>query len=298
MAGETALFWLVVAAFLFFDNLIIVPHGCDVLRLDRRGAIRYDASNRMSGAGREMVLLNPLDLFDRGLISSRCFGDVQPRHWRQSRAWLKSALPVLNALSILGYFYLLAVVFLAFASFRVGFTPALIGFVSLHATFWTSALLILILYRGQLQFSGSAVVGAAAEAFFVPAYLMNLGKRLLYKRKAQISCLGLGLRELKRTTDADERELFALRLRQRLEVLEMIQGYESNDPTTEKHIDKPKEVPEVDPAPWHTSGCIPDASSDQTGEMTTNKAHTPIQAQVQLSATQIWIMKAKACLKT
>ncbi|KRB99611.1 hypothetical protein ASE11_07925 [Hydrogenophaga sp. Root209] len=272
MPSETALFWLVVAAFLFFDNLIIVPRGCDLLRFGRRGVLRYDASSRLTAAGKEMVMLNPLNLFDRGLVTTECFGDVDPRQWKQGRLLVSSALPTLNGFSSLGYAYLVIVIFLAALSFRIGFTPALIGFIVLHLVVWVAALAVLITRRHQLQLSGSAVLGAAAEALFVPAYLMNLGKRLTYKKRVAISALGLGLRELKRVVDGDDREEFTQKLSSRMDMLEMTQGYELDEASTE------------DASPWDTrAGDLGAASSAVLNH---------------LSITQQWIMEARGCLKT
>jgi hypothetical protein len=272
MPNETAVFWLVVAAFLFFDNLIIVPHGCELLRFGRRGHLRYDASSRLSAAGKEMVFLNPLNLFDRGLVTTRCFGDVEPRKWRQGLELVHAALPTLNGFSTMGYVYLVLVVVLAALSFRIGFTPALIGFVGLHLLVWVAAVVVLIVRRRQLLLSGSGVLGAAAEALFVPAYLMNLGKRLVYKRRVGISALGLGLRQLKRTVNEDDRDGLALKLSGRLELLEMTQGQEVDEASRD------------DTSPWDT----------RLGELGAAGAA----AMANLSATQQWIMEAKACLKT
>lgn len=272
MPSETTLFWLVVAAFLFFDNLIIVPHGCDLLRFGRRGVLRYDASRRLTAAGKELVLLNPLNLFDRGLITTRCFGDVEPRQWKRARSMVGSALPTLNGFSALGCVYLVLVVCLAALSFWSGFTPALIGFVVLHLVVWLVAVAALVLRRHQLKLSGSGVLGAAAEALFVPAYLMNLGKRLTHKKRVAISALGLGLRELKRVVDGDDREELTRKLSNRMEMLEMTQGHESDEASTN------------DVGPWDTrAGELGAASSAELNH---------------LSATQQWILEVKACLTT
>lgn len=272
MPNETALFWLVVAAFLFFDNLIIVPQGCELLRFGRRGLLRYDASSRLSATGREMVLLNPLNLFDRGLVTTKCFGDVEPRKWRQGLELVNAALPTLNGFSTMGYFYLVLVVFLAALSFRIGFTPALIGFVGLHFLVWVAAVAWLIVRRRQLLLSGLGVLGAAAEALFVPAYLMNLGKRLVYKKRVGISALGLGLRQLKRTVTEDDRVDLTWKLSSRLELLEMTQGHE------------------VDEGSPGSSNPMDTRAGDLGATSAEMLAH--------LSATQQWIMEAKACLKT
>jgi hypothetical protein len=272
MPSETALFWLVVAAFLFFDNLIFVPRGCDLLRFGRRGHLRFDASTRLTAAGKEVVLLNPLNLFDRGLVTTRCFGDVDPSQWKQGRSLVSSALPTLNGFCWLGYAYLLLVALLAALSFRVGFTPALIGFVALHLVVWMVAVIALTLQRHHLQLSSTGVLGAAAEALFVPAYLMNLGKRLTYKKRVAISALGLGLRELKRVVDRDVREDFSRKLSNRMDMLEMTQGYEADEACT------------MDASTWDTrAGDLGAASSAVLNH---------------LSVTQQWILEVRACLKT
>lgn len=271
MPSETALFWLVVAAFLFFDNLIIVPQGCDLLRFGRRGKLRYEASSRLSAAGKEIVLLNPLNLFDRGLVTTRCFGDVDPRQWRQGRALVSSALPTLNGFSSLGYAYMVIVVFLAALSFRIGFTPALIGFVVLHLVVWSVAVAALVVRRRQLQLTGYETFSSAAEALFVPAYLMNLGKRLIYKKRVAISALGLGLRELQRTVDEDDRAGLTLKLASRLDVLEMTQGHEADEGATDS----------ADPRDTRAG----DLGAAGAAELN------------HLNATQQWIMEARTCLK-
>jgi len=226
---EIALFWLVVAGFLLADNLVFVPAGCELLRFGRRGAFRYDASARLTAARREVVLLNPLNLFDRALITTRCFGDVEPRQWRQGRSLVRSALASLNGLSALGYFYMLITACLAAVSFHLPFTLVLLGFVVVHLLMWTLNTAALVALRHRLGLSGYDTFVLCVEAIFVPAYLMNMGKRAVHKKRIAISALGLGLRTLKRTDDEGERELLAIRLRERLQWLGMTQGHEVDD---------------------------------------------------------------------
>lgn len=269
MPHEIALFWLVVAAFLFFDNLIVVPQGCELLRFDRRGRLRYEATSRLTAASRELVLLNPLNLFDRGLLTTQCFGDVELRVWKQGRRLVRSAVPTLNTFSLLGYVYMLLVAGLAYISFQLGLLPALVVFVAVHLTLWVLCLGILVARRRQLHLSGYEVFSYATEAILVPAYLMNLGKRLANKQRVGISALGLGLRALKTVDDDDLRLLLKVRLRERLEVLEMTQGYEN-------------------------------ALADEGGVKVANTHSTHSEHDdvgcAPLSSTQKWIQEAKACL--
>lgn len=233
MPHEIALFWLVVAAFLVADNLVFVPAGCELLRVGRRGTLWYDAGTRLTAARREVVLLNPLNPFERALITTRCFGDVDLRQWRQGRALLRAALPPLNGLSALGSVYMLVTAGLAAASFHLPFTPVLLGFVALHLLMWALNTSALIALRHRLGLSGYETFVLCVEAIFVPAYLMNMGKRVVHKKRLAISALGLGLRALKRTADEGERELLAIRLRERLQWLGMAQGHEVDEADAE-----------------------------------------------------------------
>lgn len=282
MPYEVAFFWLVIGAFLCFDNLIIIPRGCDLLRLGRRGLLRYDSSSRLTAAGREVVLLNPLNLFDRGLVTSRCFGDIEPRLWRQGRFMVVSVLPTLNILSRVGYVYLVFVVGLAYLSFKIGFTPALVAFIGLHLIVWCLCVGVMLAQRRNLQLTGYELLSYAAEALFVPAYLINLGKRLLNKRRVEISALGLGLRTLKQLADEDERSMLAARLNERLEVLEMAQGQEAapDGIAANRGVDQAGKKGAVDQAGKAEMGAADGA------------------AQTYLTDTQQWIMMAKTCLTT
>lgn len=284
MPHETALFWMVVAGFLFVDNLIIVPRGCELLRFDRAGFLRYDAASRLTAAGRELVLLNPLNLFDRGLVTTRCFGDVEPGQWRHGRSLLRSSLPTLNVFSLLGYVYMVLVVGLAYISFQTGFTPALIAFALLHLMVWAICLIVLITQRRALQLTGYEVFSYAAEAIFVPAYLMNLGKRLVSKRRVGISALGLGLRELKYTEDEDLRSLLGSRLKERLEVLEMTLGQEAAQVAGDAEKPKVSRTREM--------------GVEGVDDERTNSAGAGVSISAQLTPTQQWILEAKACLMT
>ena len=98
----------------------------------------------------------------------------------------------------------------------------------------------------------------------------NLGKRLVYKKRVAVSALGLGLRELKRTQDEDDRAGLTLQMKNRLDMLEMAQGYEVAE-------DESKTL---------------DTQDTRAGELGSAGA-----AELNhLSATQQWIMEARACL--
>lgn len=71
----------------------------------------------------------------------------------------------------------------------------------------------------------------AAEALLVPAYTINLGKRLWSKTMLDLPAMSLGIRQAKRTRDEFERELAMHQLRERLKLLES--GMEICEPEVE-----------------------------------------------------------------
>jgi hypothetical protein len=73
---EILLFWVVTAGFLIADNLVLLPAGRDYLRFGMRGRLVYSAATRLEARGRELVMLNPLDLFHRAAVTTRGLGPV------------------------------------------------------------------------------------------------------------------------------------------------------------------------------------------------------------------------------
>lgn len=237
MPNEIALFWLVAAGFFLFDNLVFVPAGHDMLRFGRKGRLRYSAHKRLEASGREVVLLNPLNLFDRGVLTTHCLGDLRPAAWRTGQRQVRRALPALNAFSWLGSTYLVIALVLAWASFRTDFSLCLLALILAHAVFWLIGLGLLLRRRHDLHLSGHEVFVFAAEALFVPAYLMNMGRRLVSRKQLDMPALGVGLHQLKRlAVGSVQRELLVYQLRERLATLETNLGLELDDtPTSSAH---------------------------------------------------------------
>jgi hypothetical protein len=84
-----------------------------------------------------------------------------------------------------------------------GFEAVVLNLLVGHLSVWTcSLLLVLMLYRTQ-DLPKSGVISALFESLFVPAYLVNLNKKILRLRQSEICALRLHIRRLKRTSDAD-----------------------------------------------------------------------------------------------
>jgi hypothetical protein len=216
---EIALFWLVLAGFLFVDNLVLVPRGGDFLGFGARGRLDYRPGVRFQLRGRDLVVLNPLNPFDRVALTRRAMGFVSGEQLKAARKKVRDTLPVLNTLSCLGCGYLVVLLALASVSFRVHFGQVLAVLLAVHLAVWVAALLVLTAHRGALQLTRRQALAASLEALFVPGYLVNLGKRVWYRQVLDLPAMALGIRQLRRTRDAAQRELYAFNLATRLDEL-------------------------------------------------------------------------------
>ena len=235
MQTEIVLFWVVAAGFLFADNLVLLPAGRDYLRFGMRGRFAYSAATRLEARGRELVMLNPLNLFDRAAVTTRGLGPVTVFRLRAARRQVAQCLPTLNTFAWLGYAYLLCAVGLASLSFAMHFGSVLATFLVTHLIFAVVSTIVLARRRKILRLSGYQTLVFAIEAMLVPAYTINLGKRLWSKQMLDLPAMSLGIRQAKRTRDEVERELAMHQLRERLNQLEWgVVGAESDgQPPTE-----------------------------------------------------------------
>jgi hypothetical protein len=214
---EVALFWLLLAGFLVADNLVLVPAGGDFLKFGRRGRLHYLPGLRLQARGRDLVLLNPLNPFDRIALTSRSGGRAQARAWRASRQQLRAGLAGANALGWLGCAYLGAWLLLAVLSWHLHFGVVLATLGLCHLLAWALGLALLLRHRLAWRLSGSQAFSLAAEALFVPAYTLNLGKRVWYRQRLDLPALTLGLWRLKRMPETPDKALYAQQLAERLD---------------------------------------------------------------------------------
>lgn len=220
MPGEIVLFWVVATGFLIADNVVLLPAGCDYLRLKASGRFVYDASARLEARGRELVMLNPVNLFHRAAVTTRTLGRVDRRTFRAERQGVLRALSTLNLLSWMGYAYLAATVALASLSFALYFGTVLALFLMLHLVCWAAMSALLVRRRRRLMLSGPKTWVLVIEALLVPAYTINLGKRVWAQRRVDLPAMTLGIRQARRTRHDADRELLVHQLLQRLALIE------------------------------------------------------------------------------
>ena len=202
---ETLLFWVILIAFLVFDNLIIVSPGKDLLSISRKGKPFYKSRQRNTFARRDVLFLNPLNLFDRVIIVEMVTLKEDPHRYKKGLRAIQSLAIDLNSFAYLGYLYLIYLAVNCYLSFLFGFETVVLNLIFGHLSVWIcSVVFVLLLFRYQKLPKGG-VVSALFEALFVPAYLVNLNKKILRLKHSEISSLRLHLRSLKRAalSDAD-----------------------------------------------------------------------------------------------
>lgn len=200
---ETLLFWVTLLAFLVFDNLIALSKGKDFLSISRQGRPYYKSRQRNSFVGRDVVFLNPINLFDRVISTERVTLSEEPQRYKLELRSIESLAIDLNCFAYLGYLYLIYLLANCYLSFLFGFEAIVIHLLVGHAVFWLSALVFVFMFLRVQDLPKGKVISVLIEAFFVPAYLVNLNKKLLRLRESDICSLRLHVRAVKRLADED-----------------------------------------------------------------------------------------------
>lgn len=217
MIADVALFWLVLGAFLLADHLVLAPAGGDFLKFGFGGRLRYEPRVRLKMRGRDLVMLNPLHPFDRLVLTRHAAGRASPAQVREATKQVRRALRPLNRLAVVGAAYLVVLVALVLASFEVAFVRVLVALAAVHLLAWSVSMALLFAGRRALGLPASRLVSLGAEAFFVPAYTVNLSRRLAKAQVLDVPAMAWGLRALRRIADPSLRELYGLRLSGRLD---------------------------------------------------------------------------------
>lgn len=219
MLRDTLLFWGVYLGFFVASTLVFVGVTAETARLRGRGRFTPEFRHRLAFGQREIVLTNPLDLFDCMLVSDGA-GAVDRGVYRRDRALARRLRGWCVPLAWSGYAYLGLTVLIAALSVRVGFAVMVVPLLLVHVLF--ASLMAVLAWRAWRDVPG--LTGNRwvfiVEAFLVPAYVINAAKRLCQHTQLATPMLALGAREARRTADESQREVLVYGIQQRLEQLE------------------------------------------------------------------------------
>lgn len=218
------------------------------MQLSLSGQLRYKAGSRLQALRRDLVVLNPLNPFDRTVRTEQCIGELRPAQWRTSVRRVQTALASSNRLSLIGSAYLGLLMGIALTSLTLYFGHVLLALAIAHLCSWGLATWELVRSRHSLQLSSSRTFGLAFEALLVPGYLVNLGKRVWFRQTLPLAAFTVGLRQLKRMAKGDSQELYLAQMAQRLDNIAFELGLDE-EPTATAVAGAPAELAAPKPAP-------------------------------------------------
>lgn len=201
--NETLLFWVILLGFLVFDNLVVIAKGKDFLSISRHGRPYYKHRQRNSFTGRDVVFLNPINLFDRVISVERVTLNEEKHRYKRELRSIEFLARGLNSLAFLGYLYLLFLVVNCYLSFVFGFEAVVVNLLVGHAFIWMLAAFFVLLHIRAQELPKGKVISLLVEALFVPAYLVNLNKKILLLKDSKICAIRLHIRALKRVAKDD-----------------------------------------------------------------------------------------------
>ncbi len=215
MINETLLFWVTLFGFLLADNVITIRHGKDFLSINRHGKPKYVSRKRHQYSQYQLILLNLLALFDRGVIAERITAKENLRFYQRELRDIKRFALRLNFLAYFGYVYLLHLMVNCYLSFTFGFEFVVFNLIVGHVTAWLIALALTCWICKISAIKKSSIAMILFECLLIPAYLINLNKKLLLLKKTNISSLRLHVRQL-RTLVSKEKDLYHYELNEQL----------------------------------------------------------------------------------
>lgn len=218
LVSEEHLFWLVLLAFMAFDNAVLLPQGVDFLRVGYTGVLRYDARPRITVMARDLVFSNPFHPYDRVLITSRVAGGIDAKAYAVQVRKVRADARVSNRLSHLGAVYCLVLAshLAATALFNGG--VVILSLLTWHLALWCVAAALLVSCRAELGLERGRLINLLVEHLLVPGYMPQLGKRFWSNKRLELPALAVGLRQAihqQRMGAIDA--LFVHRLRSRLD---------------------------------------------------------------------------------
>jgi hypothetical protein len=215
--NETILFWVVFFAFLIADNVVAIPQGKDFLTINRLGQPHYKSRQRNQFAAKELILLNPFNLFDRGVMAEKLTAQEYRASYKNELRSISLTAKKLNVLIYLGYAYLSYLFLNCYLSLVYGFEAVVAHLVVGHLSVWVIASLLIWRYS-KLQFMPNVnTLPTLIECLFVPAYLVNLNKNLLRLKHTPLCSLRLYARQLSRSPE-NEKELIQYQLDQQIQI--------------------------------------------------------------------------------
>jgi hypothetical protein len=196
--NETLLFWIVLFGFLFLDNFVIVQHGKDSVSINKIGRLIYKSRTRTFLMGRDVLILNPFNLFDRVVCTNK-FKLIENRNQYKSEITsLRTYIRSLTTFVVVGWAYMFCLVTCCYFSFSINFEFVVIPLIVCHLTAWLITSSALYFWNKNKTLTTAKLITQIVENLFVPAYIVNLNRKLMAHISMDISSIHFYVRNLKR----------------------------------------------------------------------------------------------------
>ena len=199
--NETLLFWLVLFGFLIFDNFIVIKQGKDAISISKSGRLFYKNRTRTGFLGKEVVVLNPFNLLDRVVGAQALTLTEHKQDYKQQLKTFRQYVKSLKIFVVIGWTYLLCLVVGCYFSFAVNFNFVVVPMLVCHFIAWTSSSVAIVLWNKNKTITKIAATTQIIENLLVPAYIVNLNKKLISHTSLELSSMRFYMRNLKRTKE-------------------------------------------------------------------------------------------------
>jgi hypothetical protein len=196
--NETLLFWMVLFGFLVFDNFILVQHGKDFVTINKNGRLIYKSRTRTLLMGKDVLVLNPFNLFDRVVCTNKLNLIETRDFYKREVTSIRNFISSLTIFVYVGWMYIGCLIVCCYLSFSVNFEFVVIPLLICHFTAWMITSIALYFWNKNKTISTTKLATQILENLFVPAYIVNLNRKLIQHLSLDISSIRFYVRNLKR----------------------------------------------------------------------------------------------------
>lgn len=201
--NETLLFWMVLFGFLVFDNFILIQDGKDFVSFNKNGRLIYKSRTRTLLLGKDVLVLNPFNLFDRVVCTNKLnlieTSEVYKREVNSLRNYIRS----LTIFVYVGWVYFGCLMACCYLSFSVNFEFVVVPLLICHLATWMLTSIAMYFWNKNKTITTIKLATQILENLLVPAYIVNLNRKLIQHLSLDISSIHFYVRNLKREDSQD-----------------------------------------------------------------------------------------------
>ena len=215
--NETLLFWMVLFGFLVFDNFIFIQHGKDFVSINKNGRLIYKSRTRTLLMGRDVLVLNPFNLFDRVICTNKLNLIETRDFYKREVTSLRNFIRSLTIFVYVGWAYFGFLIVCCYLSFSVNFEFVVVPLLICHLATWIITSIALYFWNKNKTITTIKLATQILENLLVPAYIVNLNRKLIQHLSLEISSIHFYYRNLKREDLGDVDQI-------RYELLQLIES--------------------------------------------------------------------------